>query len=77
MSYSMLFTGTSGYAAHGEILSESDRFILPYHPYPMNATIAGPPAAPWESQDLSWTLKAEVASIITFATDSGDIPSPS
>jgi hypothetical protein len=47
--------------------AEPSRLILPYHPYPMNATVASPSADACASRDFSWTPETEVASITTFA----------
>ena len=55
---------------------EPNRLILPYHPYPMNATVASRSADACASWDFSWTLEREVASITTFAIALGRYAQP-
>lgn len=76
MSLSMPFTGTSNQAAHGEILAEPNRLILPYHPFPTNATVASLSADACGSRHFSWTPETEVASIIAFAIALGPFAQP-
>jgi hypothetical protein len=56
--------------------AEPNRLILPYHPYPMNATVASPSADSCGSRDFSWTLEPEVVSIIAFAIAFGRFAQP-